>query len=54
MRHVQHHAAQLNYMLSRKLGSAPRGVRKDQIYIRLKFLFGWRLNTQLLGFKEDT
>jgi hypothetical protein len=28
MRHVQHHAAQLNHMLSRKLGSAPRWVRK--------------------------
>ena len=28
MRHVQHHAAQLNLMISRKLGSAPRWVRK--------------------------
>ena len=30
MRHVQHHAAQLNFMLSRKLGSAPRWVRKTK------------------------
>ena len=28
MRHVQHHAAQLNLMISRTLGSAPRWVRK--------------------------
>jgi hypothetical protein len=30
MRHVQHHAAQLNFILSRKLGSAPRWVRKTE------------------------
>jgi hypothetical protein len=28
MRHVQHHTAQLNFILSKKLGSAPRWVRK--------------------------
>ncbi len=28
MRHVQHHAAQLNFILSKKVGSAPRWVRK--------------------------
>jgi hypothetical protein len=28
MRHVQHHAAQLNFILSKKIGSAPRWVRK--------------------------
>lgn len=28
MRHVQHHAAQLNLMISRSVGSAPRWVRK--------------------------
>lgn len=30
MRHVQYHAAQLNFILSRKLGSAPRWVRKTR------------------------
>ena len=29
MRHVQHHAAQLNFILSKKLGLAPRWVRKS-------------------------
>lgn len=31
MRHVQHHAAQLNLMISRSVGSAPRWVRKTKI-----------------------
>jgi hypothetical protein len=30
MRHVQHHAGQLNYILSSKSGSAPRWVRKTK------------------------
>jgi hypothetical protein len=30
MRHVQHHAAQLNLILSKKVGSAPRWVRKTK------------------------
>lgn len=30
MRHVQHHAAQLNYILSKQVGSAPRWVRKTK------------------------
>jgi len=30
MRHVQHHAAQLNFMLNRETGSAPRWVRKSE------------------------
>ena len=30
MRHVQHHAAQLNMLLSKSLGSAPRWVRKTK------------------------
>jgi hypothetical protein len=28
MRHVQHHAAQLNFIVSRATGSAPRWVRR--------------------------
>jgi hypothetical protein len=35
MRHVQHHAAQLNYILSRKLDSAPRWVRKTNRTLNL-------------------
>jgi hypothetical protein len=31
MRHVQHHAAQLNLMISRSVGSAPRWVRKTKL-----------------------
>jgi len=30
MRHVQHHAAQLNLMISRSVGSAPRWVKKTK------------------------
>jgi hypothetical protein len=30
MRHVQHHAAQLNLLLSKKTGSAPRWVKKTE------------------------
>jgi hypothetical protein len=35
MRHVQHHAAQLNYILSKKVGSAPRWVKKTKHTIDL-------------------
>lgn len=35
MRHVQHHAAQLNFILSQKLGSAPRWVKKTEHTIDL-------------------
>lgn len=34
MRHVQHHAAQLNLMLSRANGSAPRWVRRTKEEIK--------------------
>ncbi|MBX2991098.1 MAG: DinB family protein [Bacteroidetes bacterium] len=33
MRHVQHHAAQLNLLLSRAIGSAPRWVRRTELGI---------------------
>jgi len=35
MRHVQHHAAQLNFILGKKIGSAPRWVRKTKHSINL-------------------
>ncbi len=34
MRHVQHHAAQLNFILSRATGSAPRWVRRTKNQLR--------------------
>ena len=34
MRHVQHHAAQLNLILSREIGSAPRWVRRTKQEIK--------------------
>jgi hypothetical protein len=36
MRHVQHHAAQLNYILSKSVGSAPRWVRKTMRTLDMK------------------
>jgi hypothetical protein len=30
MRHVQHHAGQLNFILSQRIGSAPRWVKRTQ------------------------
>jgi len=35
MRHVQHHAAQLNFILSKEVGSAPRWVKKTKYTIDL-------------------
>jgi uncharacterized damage-inducible protein DinB len=35
MRHVQHHAAQLNFILSKKVGSAPRWEKKTKYTIDL-------------------
>ena len=35
MRHVQHHAAQLNLLLSQKLGSAPKWVKKTGYALNL-------------------